>query len=133
MLLEKELLRIFKSLLQSDVAQIAVDGNDITVRVFDDNSMLAFCTQVYFGGNFIPKSVRDSLSRKAPFTRDHVKSFFTVDEQNYLIYLNYIGKIDGLNNEAFSLLLEDFSWLADEWRFHLDEHDKNDLVHVRVK
>lgn len=133
MLIEKELKKIFRQLLQDDIAHIDVDGFDVTVRVFDQASKLSLSTPVYFGGNFIPKSVRTSLSQKVPFARDHVKAYLSVDENNYQINLNYLGRLNGLQNETFKGLLEDFSWLASEWRLFLDEHDKNDLIHVRVK
>lgn len=135
MLIEKELQKIFRQLLQDDAVHIAVDGFDILVRVFDGTSKLFLCTSVYMGGNFIPKSVRTCLSQKATFLNNPtlIKTFLSVDEENYQITLNYIGRLEHIHNETFRILLEDFTSLATQWRDHLDEHDKNDLLHVRVK
>lgn len=133
MLIKNELKKIFLQLLKDDVVQIDVNGFNITVRVFDGASKLLLSAPVYFGGNFIPKSVRTSLSHKASFAEDHIKTFLTIDEDNFQVHIKYLGKLNKVNNEAFALLLEDFSWLAGEWHFFLDERDKNDLVHVRVK
>lgn len=133
MLVAKELKKIFQQLLQEDVAQINVGGSSITIRIFDKATQFSLATEIYFGGNFIPKSVRASTSSKqTPFARSNIKTFVTIDENAFRIYLNYMGRLDNMNNEAFRLLLEDFSWLADEWRLFLDKHDKNDLIHVRV-
>lgn len=134
MLVTKELKKLFQQLLQEDIAHITVAGSDITIRIFDKATQVSLSTEVYFGGNFIPKSVRSCLDKNAPFAaRSNIKAFVTLDENAFRIYLNYLGRLDNMNDESFRLLLEDFSWLADEWRLFLDEHDKNDLIHVNVK
>ena len=38
MIIEKELKKIFHQLVKEEVAQIAIDGTDITIRVLDDAS-----------------------------------------------------------------------------------------------
>lgn len=133
MIVEKELKKIFRQLLQDDIVKIDVDGFNITVRIFDQASKLSLSTPVYFGGNYIPKSVRNSLTKNVAFSRNNIKAFPSIDEGNFQVNLNYLGRLNGLQNEAFRALLEDFSGLAGEWRTFLDEHDKNDLIHVRVK
>ncbi len=133
MLVTKELKKVFQQLLQEDVANINVGGSNITIRIFDKATQFSLSTEIYFGGNFIPKSVRNSTATKqSPFVRSNIKAFLTIDENAFKIYLGYMGRLDNMNNEAFRLLLEDFSWLADQWRIYLDKHDKNDLIHVRV-
>lgn len=133
MIIEKDLRKLFHQLIHDDVAQILLGGSTITIRVFDHASKLALSTPVYLGGNFIPKSVRKCLSQKAPFDEGWIKTQLSVDENDFKINLNYTGAVNDLNNQKFKDLLEEFSWQADEWRFFLDEHDKNDLIHVRVK
>lgn len=133
MLVVKELKKLFQQLLHDEVAHISVGGSDITVRTFDKATQVSLSTDVYFGGNFIPKSVRACVGKQPPFLKGAVKTFLTVDENQFRIYLTYLGRLDNMTNETFRLLLEDFSTLADEWRLYLDEHDKNDLIHVRVK
>lgn len=133
MLVTKELKKLFQQLLQEEVAHITVGGSDITIRIFDKATQFSLSTEVYFGGNFIPKSVRACSQKQAPFARIPVKTFITIDETTFRIYLNYLGRLDNMNNETFRMLLEDFSGLADDWRLFLDEHDKNDLIHINIK
>ena len=133
MLLEKDLKKLFHQLISEDIAQISLGNSDITVRVLDGESKLILTTPVYFGGNFIPISVRNCLSLKSPFDQATIKTSLSVDDKNFSVYLNYLGSLDNLNHKGFSDLLEEFTWLADEWRLFLDERDKNDLIHVRVK
>ncbi len=130
--MNNQLKHLFQQLIKDDMAQIELGGSNITIRVLDHASTFSLSTPVYFGGNFIPKSVRHCLSQKTPFPQTGIKTNLSIDEANFKIYLNYFGALEHLNGDKFRELLEDFSWLADEWRFYLDEHDKNDLVHVRV-
>lgn len=132
MIMQNELKKLFHQLVREETAQIELGGSSITVRVLDQASTFSLTTPVYFGGNFIPKSVRRCVSLKAPFAPERLKTHLTVDENNFKIFLHYLGSLDHLNGEKFKELLEEFSWLADEWRLYLDEHDRNDLVHVRI-
>jgi len=134
MLMEKEIKKLFNQLIHQDLAQIALDGNDITIRVFDNGSKLSLSTPVYLGGNFIPKSVRQCVG----YQRSPIKTFLnntslSIDENKYEIDFHYVGHLENLSSKLFIDLIEEFSVVADEWRLFLDEHDKNDLVHVRVK
>lgn len=137
MLVEKDLKLLFKKLFQDETAHFTVGGSDILIRIFDHASKLSLSTQVYFGGNFIPKSVRACVeqqsSSQSPFSKSNMSTYLKIDENNFQVILNYLGKFDHLHSEYFKMLLEEFSWLADEWRFYLDEHDKQDLVHLRKK
>ncbi len=133
MIMQKDLKKLFHQLGKEEFAQIELAGSNITIRVLDHSSMFSLSTPVYFGGNFIPKSVRHCISQKVSFASPGLKTNLSIDEGNFLIYLNYLGAVENLNGERFKELLEDFSILAEEWRLYLDEHDKNDLLHVRVK
>lgn len=130
---KKELKRLFQKLIEEDTAHFNLGGSDIYIRVLDKASKLSLSTQVYFGSNFIPKSVRSCIAKSAPFSHDSIKTYLTVDENHFQINLNYLGRLESLQSDTFKTLLEEFSWLADEWRLYLDEHDKHDLVHIRVK
>ena len=133
MIVQKDLKKLFDKLLRDDYAQISIDGADITVRVYDMAAKFSLVTPVYLGSNFIPKSVRECVARKATFDHSEIKTYLTVDENNFQINLNFLGSTEPLTNQRFVDLLEEFSWLAQEWRHVLDDHDKNDLIHIRVK
>lgn len=132
MIIEKELRKLIHQLVKEDVAHITLGGSDVLVHTFDNSTKISLSTIVYFGGNFVPLSVRKCLSSKPAFENGHLKTTLALDEEHFQITLNYVGGLDHLNKRMFIDLLEEFSWVADEWRLYLDEHDKNDLVHVRV-
>lgn len=134
MLIEKALKKIFQDLVTQDNTQVFLSENDVTIRSFDHASKLILTTPVYFGGNYIPQSVRLGINKSPPFEKNQtIKIFFTIDEEHFRIFLNYRGMTDDMNNKKFVHLLEDFCFLANEWRIYLDEHDKNDLVHIKVR
>ena len=133
MLAEKELKKICSRLFRDDVATFSLEGNDITIRIFEDASKLSLATQVYLGGNFIPNSVRKCILQKPFLEYGSMRTFLSVDERHFRIILHYLGGSEDVNKEKLKNLLEEFGYLAEAWRLFLDEHDKHDLVHVRVK
>jgi hypothetical protein len=132
MIIEKELRKLIHQLVKEDVAHITLGGSDVLVHTFDHSTKISLSTTVYFGGNFVPLSVRKCVTAKPAFENGHLKTTLFLDEEHFQITLNYLGGLDHLSKRMFIDLLEEFSWVADEWRLYLDEHDKNDLIHVRA-
>jgi len=131
MLANKELQRLFHELISIGEAQIFLGGSEVIIRVFDNSTKLSIAAPVYFGSDFIPHSVRAAASKTPPFEKNTmIKTSLTIDEERFRIFLQYLGPTEGMNSEKFQHLLEDFGYLAEEWRIYLDEHDKDDLVYV---
>ena len=132
MLVERDFRKLVHQLIKEEVAKVALGNSEVVVHILDHASKISLSSSVYIGGNFIPKSVRSCLSQKPSFEQGHIKTSLTLDEEHFSINLNFLGGLAHLNKRMFVDLLEEFSWLADEWRLYLDEHDKHDLVHVHV-
>lgn len=133
MIVEKELRKLLHQLIKEETAHIKLGDSDVTVHIFDNATKIYLSSLVYFGGNFIPKSVREGILKKPRFDDGHLPSTFALDEERFRISLNYVGRLDHLKKRMFIDLLEEFSVLADEWRLYLDDHDKQDHIHVRAK
>lgn len=133
MLLEKKLLDLLHNPSQEEEVTISVDGSDVTIRVFDFASKLSLQTPVYHGGNYIPKSVRNSLSQKISSLPSELHTYFTIDEGQFKVSINYLGLMRNINKTTFRELLEKFTVAAELWRHYLDEQDRNDLLHISVK
>jgi hypothetical protein len=132
MIVEKEFRKLVHQLVKEEIAQIVLGNSEVTVHVLDNATKISLSSTVYFGGNFIPKSVRKCIAQTPAFDKKVIKTSLAVDEENFLISLNFLGGLNHLNKRMFVDLLEEFSSLADEWRLYLDEHDKNDLIYVRT-
>ena len=133
MLIEKDIQRMFSQLASGDSIKVAFDGSDIMIRFIDESSKLSLSSLVYDGGNYIPSSVRRCLSHKSPFSHPSIRTFLSIDENRFQVQLNYLGHADSLTRFHFKEILEEFGLIAEKWRMYLDEHDKNDLVYVKVK
>lgn len=132
MIVEKEFRKLVHQLVKEEIAQIILGNSEVTVHVLDNATKISLSSTVYFGGNFIPKSVRKSLIQSPSFDKKVIKTSLAVDEENFRVSLNFLGGLNHLNKRMFVDLLEEFSSLADEWRLYLDEHDKNDLVYIHI-
>lgn len=134
MIIKNDLKELFHQLGEtSEEAQVTISGVEITLRVFDHASKLSLHASVYFGGNYIPKSVRYSVSKIPPFPMGDLETYLTIDEPQFSIHLNYQSKMENITQHSFADVLEEFSIQADEWRLFLEERDRDDLVHVMHK
>lgn len=131
MLIEKDIQKILTQLASGDAIKVPFDGTDIMIHILDEESKLSLTTLVYDGGNYIPASVRRCLTGKSPVFHPTIRTFLSIDEQRFQIKLNYLGRAQ--LNDHLKELLEEFGLVAEKWRLYLDEHDKHDLVYVRVK
>ncbi|MBA3721461.1 MAG: hypothetical protein H0W88_03570 [Parachlamydiaceae bacterium] len=133
MLIEKDIIKILGQLAGNEQIHVAFDGSDILIRFLEDASKLSLSTIVYSGGNYIPTSVRNCLSHKSTSFDHEIKTFLSINEELFKVSLNYLGQSDRLSHLQLKELLEEFGLIAEKWRNHLDENDRNDLVYVHVK
>lgn len=130
MLMNKEIRKIFSDILHNKHVELSLMGSVITAEPEEKNIHLS--APVYWGGNYIPQSVRECLKQRLPYDHSTIRTFLTVSEEKFEITLNFMDELSSLKAEDFMVILEEFSYLANEWREWLDRHDKNDLVYVRV-
>ncbi|MDP1879481.1 MAG: hypothetical protein Q8K60_00910 [Parachlamydiaceae bacterium] len=133
MVVQKTIQLLLNQLVEGNPVKISIDGSDLMIRYFNPESKILISTSIYQGDNYIPGSVRHCINHKAPFSQMNMLTYISVDEKEFRIKLNYAGHEDFLSKENLTLLLEEFGSLAEKWRLYLDEHDKRDLIYVRVK
>lgn len=132
MLINKEVSKAYRDLSLNKKATVEIAGILISIQIFEEESKIAFVASVYEGSNYVPQSVRRQLTSELPYKPNFMKTFLKLDEERFLITLHYLGHHDLLEDFIFEDLLMEFASQADEWRLNLDEHDRHDLVHVRV-
>ncbi len=130
MVLEDSIKDLILHLLHHKQVQIPVNGSDIQVSLAPADEALSMDTLVYQGSNYLPKSVREATLSHAQGPRSQLATTLSLDEETFQVFLRYNGSTSELQKGSFIRLLEEFSWLAEEWRLFLDDQDKRDLVHV---
>lgn len=132
MVVDRAVKQLVEHLAHQDPRTVVVFGNPIAVNMLDQETKFTLSSSIYEGGNYIPQSVRLCLTKRAPFPSGMI-TFTKVDEDRYQVTLHYLGSMEGLAQENFKDLLEEFGYLTEEWRLYLDQHDQNDLIHIPVK
>ncbi len=132
MVLEKDIKDLLNHLLNHEMAQLDLNGSKITVEASHGAGRLSLSTPVYHGDNYVPPSVRLCLKPEYTGPASHIRTNLSLDEENYLISLHHMSSLQAIDNRNFVRLLEEFSWIAEEWRQILDDNDRRDLVHVRM-
>lgn len=133
MVVDREIKRLVDHIVHGEFSTIFVFGNPVSVSLSDSDTKVSLSAPIYEGGNYIPKSVRECLVKKAPFQSHLMRTFFKVDEERFHISLHYSAPLAHLEQHEFKEILEEFGSLAEEWRLYLDDHDKRDLIYVPVK
>ena len=133
MVLEKSIKDLLNHLLHHDVALMDLNGSQITVEATHGEDRLSLSTAVYQGDNYVPPSVRLCLTRSYPGPTSHIRTNLALNEENFTISLHHVSALGSFTNQSLVRLLEEFSWIAEEWRQILDDNDRRDLVYVRVK
>ncbi|HEV8050970.1 MAG TPA: hypothetical protein VGP47_00630, partial [Parachlamydiaceae bacterium] len=82
MIVEKEFRKLVHQLVKEEIAQIMLGNTSVTVHVLDNSTKISLSSTVYLGGNFIPKSVRKSITHTPAFDKGIIKTTLAVDEDN---------------------------------------------------
>ncbi len=120
-------------LIHRGKVEVPAHGSRILVEFSARTELLSFQSTVYQGQDYVPPSVRLCLS---PSFRGPASSLLTsleLHKETYSVSLHFSDTIPHLTHDLLMSLLEEFGWLAEEWRQVFDDHDKRDLVHIRAK
>jgi hypothetical protein len=127
---EKRALFKAELLIEGD-SQFELMGEPLHLFFEKDMSHLSVKDPVYIGENYIPKSVRQAIGKKAPFDSGHLLTSFFIDEEKSIVYLVLDLFIE--EGTQVHLMLNEFAFLGFEWRKWLDQEERRDLVHVFQK
>ena len=133
MLISQELKRALYSINDSKITQFTYAGSVFTLKISEKNNSLQISAPVYWGGNYIPHSVRDCLVKRAPFDEGIIRTSLKIDEDNFSVELHFEGDTKKKPEIQLEEVFDEFSFLVNEWKEWLDQHDKNDLVHIYNK
>ncbi len=133
MVSEKTIKYSLDHLLHNEVVHVDLNGSQITLKASQEQERLSLSTAIYRGDNYVPPSVRLCLKPSYAGPSSYIRTTLSLDEENYTICLNHMSSLKALTSQELVRLLEEFSWMAEEWRQVLNDNDRCDLVHIRVK
>lgn len=132
MITNDQLPGIIENLTEKCFAIVMIEGMLIRLSLLEDGDTLHLSTPVFYGDNYIPKSVKEALQSREVVSSELLKVSFRIDEDSYSVFLNcqgpWIGNIDSVKE-----MLYEFSWLAEEWKQWLNEKGKGDLLPIYIK
>lgn len=123
--------KFIDELLHKEVADFDVGGFTVSVYVLENGHALHLKTSVYNGHNYIPPSVREGLNSQPPFSYGALSAKLTLSEESFQIHLNYRTELSSFESHKFFNLLDEYSWLAHQWRDFFDDQDRKDLIYVK--
>jgi len=132
MLPESEIEEIVFQLFMNLETNIVVDGEHLSMSLSKDMKRLKLSTVIFRGDNFIPLSIRRALRAETIFNISLISTTFSIDEATHEISLTFTQNLDESGLEDFDEWLEDYFWIAREWRFILEKYGKEDLVFAYV-
>lgn len=127
MIAKPRLCKTMDLLEEQKSASVYAKGFAVVVRL-ENKTQLTLKTGVYQGESYIPPSVRACIKRVGRSS----SFFFTIDEENFHIYLHSKVALQELTYEIFDLLVEEFLDLAEIWRARLGEHGQQDLLPIHI-
>lgn len=133
MIVQNELLKLINNLCDHDLAAINIDGNSIVVRMVNDASKISLTSVLWHGNNFVPLSVREVVQNSQRLLNGFNGAKLILNEERSQVYLHYSEAIEELSHHQFTELLEVFSSQTTRWRRILDDNDKRDLIHIRIR
>lgn len=90
-------------------------------------------TSIYQGEHFIPFSVRAATHSTPTAIHSSLKVSLILDEETSQVILHYAGNAEDMLAARFNDVIEEFSWVAEQWKNYLDERSRGDLLHIYVK
>jgi len=132
MVLQKDLAKTYEELIKGGQSLLFSSGSDISLQALEGGSKFLLSTPIYFGADYLPGSVREAAKKIPPFDlHQTLLTSIKIDEEQFRVYLTYLGASLDLAQDKFKHTLAEFDYLASEWRIYLDEHEKKDLIWVR--
>jgi hypothetical protein len=132
MLSGNELEELVFQLFMDLEANVIVNGEQLRITLSKDMKELKLSTIVFHGDDFVPLSVRKAIKAKSIFNISLITTQLAIDESNHDVRLEFTQNLDESGFEGFEEWLEDYFWIASEWRYILEKHGREDLVFVYV-
>lgn len=101
----------------------SIDIGEISIRcgINLETENLLFSTILYSSNSKIPENIRERANAKIVFAPGVPKAKITIHEESQVIYLNFEEHLEQVNYSRFTEQLDEFAWLAKEYKEILNE------------
>ena len=126
-------LEEFGKLLEEGHRTVTLCGFELTAKLFDDGSQVYLSTPVMIYRTDLSPAVRDAVREGATVEGSQLDGFLRLDESKGIVYLDYLGPMEAESGVEYIHLLQEFIWIANEWRYRLDLKGKLDLTPLPIQ
>jgi hypothetical protein len=121
-------LEEFGKLLEQGQRTILLCGFELTSRLYDDGQQIYLTAAVMVNRAQIADSIMEAIREGQIVEGAGLDTFLRLDEASGTIYLDYLGPMVAETPVHYIQMLQEFIWIANEWRYRLDLKGKEDLV-----
>lgn len=123
---------IIEAVHHRDQGTYSLHGWELSIA-YSIEEGLCIETAVFQGEHFIPLSVRAAVHSRPSTIHPSLQVVLRIDEEESRVILHYTGNRADVTTSGFNAVLEEFTWLAEQWWQHLDERSRGDLLYVHVR
>jgi hypothetical protein len=100
-----------------------IDIGEVSIKcsINLDTDNLLFSTILYSSNSKIPENILERANTKVVFAPGTSKAKITIDEESQVIYLSFEEHLEQVNYSRFTEQLDEFAWLAKEYKKILNE------------
>jgi hypothetical protein len=130
---EKTMLALeeFGRLLEEGRRVVTLCGFDLTAKLFGEGEQVYLSTSVRIPQE-VTSAIRDLVREGATVEGAQLDAFLRLDEKEGIIYLDYLGPMTAESGVEYIHLLQEFIWIANEWRYRLDLKDRQDRMTTSI-
>jgi hypothetical protein len=123
-------LEEFGKLLEQGKRSLMLCGFEVASRLFNEGEQIYLSTAVLMTRAQLAPSVLEIVREGHQIEGGQLDAFLR--EENGTIYLEYLGPMECESAVQYIHLLQEFIWIANEWRYRLDLKGKEDLVSIPI-
>jgi hypothetical protein len=125
-------LEEFGKLLEEGKRTVAMCGFEVTTRLFEDGEGVYLSTPVLICRSDLLNDIRESIRFGEKVEGSGLDTFLRIDEEFGIVYLEHLGPMAAETPVEYIHLLQEFVWVANEWRYRLDLRGRGDLVSIPI-
>lgn len=122
---------LFEKSVSSYLGSIVINNTSITCTVNDETECLVFSAPIYSSSQ-LSEAIRQQAGAEVVLGQGLPKATASIVDEEQAVYLSFEEPLDQINYARFTELLDEFSWLANEWAELFDEEPFSELTFAYI-